>query len=78
MQVSNDTESVIDTDIAGRGIAGIDYRVLGIARHYQAQFTALRWYTTKENFFSDYSSIKTNFCHDVGGVRGTLKMICVS
>ena len=38
----------------------------------------LRWYTTKENFFSDYSSIKMNFCHDVGGVRGTLKMICVS
>ena len=38
----------------------------------------LRWYTTNENFFSDYSSIKMNFCHDVGGVRGTLKMICVS
>ena len=39
---------------------------------------SLRWYTTKENFFSDYSSIKMNFCNDVGGVRGTLKMICVS
>ena len=36
MQVSNDTESVIDTDTAGRGIAGIDYRVLGIAHHYHA------------------------------------------
>ena len=34
VQVSNDTESVIDTDTAGRGIAGIDYRVLGIAHHY--------------------------------------------
>ena len=31
MQVSKDTESVIDTDTAGRGI---DYRVLGIAHHY--------------------------------------------
>ena len=36
MQVSNDTESVIDTDTAGRGIVGIDYRVLGIAHHYWA------------------------------------------
>ena len=35
VQVSNDTESVIDTDTAGQGIAGIDYRVLGIAHHYQ-------------------------------------------
>ena len=34
MQVSHDTESVIDTDTAGRGIAGIDCRVLGIAHHY--------------------------------------------
>ena len=36
VQVSNDTdtESVIDTDTAGRGIAGIDYRVLSIAHHY--------------------------------------------
>ena len=33
VQVSNDTESVIDTDTAGRGIAGIDYRLLGIAHH---------------------------------------------
>ena len=38
MQVSNDTESVIDTDTAGRGIAGIDYRVLGIAHHYILYF----------------------------------------
>ena len=42
------------------------------------KISSLRWNTTKENFFSDYSSIKMNFCHDVGGVRGTLKMICVS
>ena len=33
VQVSNDTGSVIDTDPVGRGIAGIDYRVLGIAHH---------------------------------------------
>ena len=38
----------------------------------------LRWYTTKENFFSDSNSIKMNFRHDVGGVPGTLEMICVS
>ena len=31
--ISNDTKSVIDTDTAGRGIAGIDYRVLGIPHH---------------------------------------------
>ena len=35
MQVSKDTESVIDT--AARGIAGIDYQVLGIAHHYQLE-----------------------------------------
>jgi hypothetical protein len=34
MQVSNDTTSVIDTDTAVCGIAGIEYRVLGIAHHY--------------------------------------------
>jgi hypothetical protein len=33
VQVSNDTRSVIDTDTAERGIAGIDYQVLGIAHH---------------------------------------------
>ena len=37
----------------------------------------LRWYTTTENF-SDSSSIKMNFCHDFGGVPGTLEMIRVS
>ena len=45
MQVSNDTESVIDTDTAGRGIAGIDYRVLGIAHHYQIVLTCNRMIT---------------------------------
>jgi hypothetical protein len=35
VQVSNDTTSVIDTDTAVCGIAGIEYRVLGIAHHYQ-------------------------------------------
>ena len=34
VQVSNDTRSVIDTDTAERGIAGIDYQVIGIAHHY--------------------------------------------
>jgi hypothetical protein len=34
VQVSNDTTSVIDTDTAVCGIAGIEYRVLGIAHHY--------------------------------------------
>jgi hypothetical protein len=34
MQVSNDTTSVIDTDTAVCGIAGIEYWVLGIAHHY--------------------------------------------
>ena len=47
----------------------------GLQKQYKPE---LRWYTTTENFFSDSSSIKMNFCNDVGGVPGTLKMICVS
>ena len=43
MQVSNDTESVIDT--AGRGIAGIDYRVLVIAHHYYETYIEYRKHT---------------------------------
>ena len=46
--------------------------------HKYGRYLYLRWYTTKEKFFSDSSSIKMNFCHDVGGVPGTIEMICVS
>jgi hypothetical protein len=36
VQVSNDTTSVIDTETAVSGMAGIEYRVqLGIAHHYR-------------------------------------------
>jgi hypothetical protein len=36
VQVSGDTTSVIDTDTAVCGIAGIEYQVFGIAHHYLA------------------------------------------
>jgi hypothetical protein len=38
VQVSNDTTAVIDTAVYG--IAGIEYRVLGIAHHYDESIAA--------------------------------------